>query len=292
MFETNTQNNSSLLSLARAAQLTGYHQDYLGQLCRLGKLPATKVGRNWFTSEEALNKLSAGIQTETEKSEAWDELFDSSVDSVPQPSVAAPELEQTVTISRVAGMPIAIRTIPHRIQNVNTVQSLITTMRIESLQKEVLELRQLLSRLMTEVAAHTNILQNKEFFQQRTDNLKHSYAANFDFNAPMETSRASENSNYGEKARAAMWPQKDKRKYAVVSWVAVGGALAVVLFILAGISSNNFLGESPTVSTHYYRTQMAQFVNGPAVAGVESAQEVGDELPTTESGISEPFVIQ
>ncbi|HEX5430139.1 MAG TPA: hypothetical protein VFX17_03645, partial [Patescibacteria group bacterium] len=48
------------LSLAQAAELTGYHQDYLGQLARAGKLPAQKIGRNWVTTIEAVYKLKEG----------------------------------------------------------------------------------------------------------------------------------------------------------------------------------------------------------------------------------------
>ena len=47
------------LSLAEAAKLTGYHQDYLGQLARSGKLEATKIGRNWVTTQAGIEKLIA-----------------------------------------------------------------------------------------------------------------------------------------------------------------------------------------------------------------------------------------
>lgn len=42
------------ISSKRAARLSGYAQDYIGQLIRMGKLPATKVGRAWFVDELAL----------------------------------------------------------------------------------------------------------------------------------------------------------------------------------------------------------------------------------------------
>jgi hypothetical protein len=53
-------NDGGFLSLAQAAQMTGYHQDYLGQLARAGKLPAQKIGRNWVTTIEAVYKLKEG----------------------------------------------------------------------------------------------------------------------------------------------------------------------------------------------------------------------------------------
>jgi excisionase family DNA binding protein len=54
------------LSLHEAAKLTGYHQDYLGQMARSGKLEAYKVGRNWQTTRRGLNKM-LGRETEEEK---------------------------------------------------------------------------------------------------------------------------------------------------------------------------------------------------------------------------------
>jgi hypothetical protein len=46
-----------LLSLHEASKMTGYHQDYLGQVARAGKLEAKKVGRNWFTTKLAIDKF-------------------------------------------------------------------------------------------------------------------------------------------------------------------------------------------------------------------------------------------
>lgn len=45
------------ISLSQAAELSGYHQDYLGQLCRLGKIKAAKIGRNWYTTQTELQSL-------------------------------------------------------------------------------------------------------------------------------------------------------------------------------------------------------------------------------------------
>jgi hypothetical protein len=52
---------SKFISLAEAAKLTGYHQDYLGQLARAGKLNAQKIGRNWATTLEAVKLLDPQI---------------------------------------------------------------------------------------------------------------------------------------------------------------------------------------------------------------------------------------
>lgn len=44
----------SLIPLAEAARFSPYSADYLNLLVRRGKLPAKKIGRNWYTSEAAL----------------------------------------------------------------------------------------------------------------------------------------------------------------------------------------------------------------------------------------------
>ncbi len=57
MDENLKENFDSFLSLAEASKLTGYHQDYLGFLCRTGKLQGFKIGRNWTTTKQALDEF-------------------------------------------------------------------------------------------------------------------------------------------------------------------------------------------------------------------------------------------
>lgn len=42
------------ISARRAAKIINYAQDYVGQLCRTGKLECKMVGRSWFVTEESL----------------------------------------------------------------------------------------------------------------------------------------------------------------------------------------------------------------------------------------------
>lgn len=42
------------VSSKRAAQITGYAKDYIGQLCREGRVPARLVGRSWYVLESAI----------------------------------------------------------------------------------------------------------------------------------------------------------------------------------------------------------------------------------------------
>ncbi|MBI5530484.1 MAG: helix-turn-helix domain-containing protein, partial [Candidatus Doudnabacteria bacterium] len=45
------------MSLSEASKSTGYHQDYLGFLCRTGKLKGFKIGRNWVTTKSNLDEF-------------------------------------------------------------------------------------------------------------------------------------------------------------------------------------------------------------------------------------------
>lgn len=46
------------ISTRRASALTGYARDYIGQLVRMGKLEAKRVGRAWYVNESKVVKLS------------------------------------------------------------------------------------------------------------------------------------------------------------------------------------------------------------------------------------------
>lgn len=49
------------ISSKRAAEVTGYAKDYVGQLARGGKVPATRVGRAWYVELNAI-KRHAGVE--------------------------------------------------------------------------------------------------------------------------------------------------------------------------------------------------------------------------------------
>lgn len=42
------------ISLREASAITGYHPDYLSSLIRSKQLEGQKIGRNWYTTKEAL----------------------------------------------------------------------------------------------------------------------------------------------------------------------------------------------------------------------------------------------
>lgn len=55
------------ISSRRAAQLTGYTKDYVGQLCRGGKVEARLVGRNWYVHEASITEHKKGGRKITTK---------------------------------------------------------------------------------------------------------------------------------------------------------------------------------------------------------------------------------
>lgn len=52
------------VSSKRAAQITGYAKDYIGQLCREGRVEARLVGRNWYVLDSALREHRFGKAVE------------------------------------------------------------------------------------------------------------------------------------------------------------------------------------------------------------------------------------
>ncbi len=53
------------ISSKQAAKITGYAKDYIGQLCREGRVPARLVGRSWYVLESAIQDHRFGAKTET-----------------------------------------------------------------------------------------------------------------------------------------------------------------------------------------------------------------------------------
>lgn len=58
-----TLNGRTYLTTKRAAEITGYTTDYVGQLARQGKVDAQLVGRNWYIGEDSIKKHKFGEAT-------------------------------------------------------------------------------------------------------------------------------------------------------------------------------------------------------------------------------------
>ncbi|MCC7356825.1 MAG: hypothetical protein IT410_04430 [Candidatus Doudnabacteria bacterium] len=149
------ENQDKILSLAQASKQTGYHQDYLGYLCRTGKLEGQKVGRNWITTDKAVKTLM-GEQVEdvviTEK--------------IPVRVVSKPIIKSTNTrdlndtSSVLAFASIEVKGLPIRLRAVNSPSShsLVSHAEIAIVSKTISSLRLQVSSLMDQVRMLTATL--------------------------------------------------------------------------------------------------------------------------------------
>jgi hypothetical protein len=55
-----TLDDKTYVSSKRAAEITGYAKDYVGQLCREGRVEARLVGRNWYVLEDSIREHRFG----------------------------------------------------------------------------------------------------------------------------------------------------------------------------------------------------------------------------------------
>ncbi|MCW9054562.1 MAG: helix-turn-helix domain-containing protein [Candidatus Pacebacteria bacterium] len=63
--ETIILEGDKYISSKRAAELMGYTQDYIGQLCRAGKIEARQVGRSWYVPMTRIEGEQEILQTPT-----------------------------------------------------------------------------------------------------------------------------------------------------------------------------------------------------------------------------------
>ncbi len=209
------------ISLSQASQITGYHQDYLGLLCRLGKIEANKIGRNWYTTQSEINKFlnpelssdQMSFTPETEdlvsesststlsdilpeaaiKKQSVSRTASVSIDSVvvSQPVVKramAPTIVENVVISDMESLPIRLVKKPAMAQH-HTLQSLITRTKLEQLKQEVLEIAGFMDTVSTELAEHRAMLQKHEAMLATRKDLATSYASNIDFGLNQNTTQ-------------------------------------------------------------------------------------------------------
>ncbi|MEX0931445.1 MAG: helix-turn-helix domain-containing protein [Candidatus Paceibacterota bacterium] len=55
-------NGKLFVSSKRAAEIAGYATDYIGQLCRSGKLETTRLGRSWYVSVDSLESYQRSLE--------------------------------------------------------------------------------------------------------------------------------------------------------------------------------------------------------------------------------------
>lgn len=70
-----------------AAKATGYAKDYIGQLCREGRVPARLVGRSWYVLESAIQDHRFGKPSEEAPHSTWESPHYEASDAEVFPSV-------------------------------------------------------------------------------------------------------------------------------------------------------------------------------------------------------------
>ena len=81
------------LSSKQAAKVTGYAKDYIGQLCREGRVPARLVGRSWYVLESAIHDHRFGEQKTDNEKRKEKEMEESSTAGLPEGSMFSPTWE-------------------------------------------------------------------------------------------------------------------------------------------------------------------------------------------------------
>lgn len=64
-----TIDDRKYVSSKQAAKITGYAKDYVGQLCREGRIPSRLIGRSWYVLESAIQDHRFGKTEEVESKE-------------------------------------------------------------------------------------------------------------------------------------------------------------------------------------------------------------------------------
>jgi hypothetical protein len=107
-----TIGDKTYISSKRAAQITGYAKDYVGQLCREGRVDARLVGRNWYVLESSIREHRFGKEGDTAAAAPVEEVTDRSAtwqtpQYVPEEPVSVPELAPKADTTLVASPAIA-----------------------------------------------------------------------------------------------------------------------------------------------------------------------------------------
>lgn len=71
-----TLGDKTYISSKRAAEITGYAKDYVGQLCREGHVEAKMVGRSWYVLESSIRAHRFGAEEPQVTEEAVEEVIE------------------------------------------------------------------------------------------------------------------------------------------------------------------------------------------------------------------------
>lgn len=231
------------ISLSQAAEITGYHQDYLGRLCRTGQLRAAKIGRNWYTTKAEIENflMDGDLMTDKNSDTNTEQVFHSNLESgsmVPSIDGVNPTMVTNVTVREVAELPIKLQPKSATYKHSQTVQTMIAKMKLDALQKEVLQMAGAIEQLNNRVDEHSEVLaRHEKLLAQRID-LRELYAGGLDM---------AEQLNQSFEVYSFERPEKSITEHGVAPWIlqvtswsAVLGVVAVALgFLVWGLAQTD-----------------------------------------------------
>lgn len=88
------------ISSKQAAKVTGYAKDYVGQLCREGRVPARLVGRNWYVLETAIQDHRFGDLKNESEQEQTASAAESALPTWESPRYEASKVELLPSVNR------------------------------------------------------------------------------------------------------------------------------------------------------------------------------------------------
>jgi hypothetical protein len=94
------------ISSKQAAKITGYAKDYIGQLCREGRVQARLVGRSWYVLDSAIKDHRFGNTVESEKETP--KIYTTSVESEEISHIKPLEEEILPSIEKIKSSRIAV----------------------------------------------------------------------------------------------------------------------------------------------------------------------------------------
>ncbi len=97
------------ISARRAAKIINYAQDYVGQLCRSGKLDCKMVGRSWFVTEESLlahreSAIDSTLDKGSKIAKKTPEISDAVASPIPSPVEAKFETIIPVHVEKIQAL--------------------------------------------------------------------------------------------------------------------------------------------------------------------------------------------
>lgn len=126
-----TLDDKIYISSKQAAKITGYAKDYIGQLCREGRVEARLVGRSWYVLEESLkshrftDKRKAEVVTEEEEAEeAVKAVTSTETEPTEIPTISATPGESIPVVSDIASIQAVLSTPRYTVEEPESISTI------------------------------------------------------------------------------------------------------------------------------------------------------------------------